>query len=479
MLHKRPSVDEESYGIPYKHQRQLDHKDQLASIDDFVHHKDGNQKPSSGVEYQGGIIETQGEHRFARDNVAEILGGIDKKFETRALESLARSNVELGVHAHDLPTCSEEEVETHTSEDDFMFKAEVGSFFSPATLLNILPRKLVSLGPDHQADVPLWGTGIGNPTQMVDDEMEKKLMGICILPMPDVEAYIFNDNKVGNSRTECSCVDEGSIRCVRQHILEARKKLKETLGEESFMELGFCDMGEEVVRKWTGEEEQVFHEVILSHPASSGRNFWQQLSVALPSRTKYNFVSYYFNVFMLRRRAEQNRSISMSIDSDNDMIESSDDEGEECETSEEEDQEESSVMESQIDEDDSVHGVYCHQERIHKDNNWLLHDCSLNTELDHMRGPCKNIGDGDGDGGDGDDNEIQDDSCTSYECQTVRVSAKDCQVETDKHVYDMGSCDIDKVWDVPYLTGLKFDFDLLPTSNMMKEVFGEDDKGTN
>lgn len=40
------------------------------------------------------------------------------------------------------------------------------------------------------------------------------------------------------------------------------------------------------------------------------------LEAALLSRTKHEIVSYYFNVFVLRRRATQNRSLILDIDSD-------------------------------------------------------------------------------------------------------------------------------------------------------------------
>ncbi|GKC89283.1 ELM2 domain-containing protein [Tanacetum coccineum] len=78
------------------------------------------------------------------------------------------------------------------------------------------------------------------------------------------------------------------------------------------------EMGEVAAAKWTEEEERLFHEVVYLNPASVGGRFWKELSIEFPSRTKKEIVSYYFNVFILRRRAVQNRSQVLYPDSDND-----------------------------------------------------------------------------------------------------------------------------------------------------------------
>lgn len=197
------------------------------------------------------------------------------------------------------------------------------------------PHNLVSIGPEHQAYVPEWGhegshtsdnlanlvpQHEGSNTLGVDEE---KLMGTCVISMPDLEASAnFCCEDVG-ARNNCMCADSGSVRCVRQHVTDAREKLREDLGLELFEELGFYEMGEEVAEKWSEEEEHVFHDVVLSNPASLGKNFWHNLSVAFPSQTHKDLVSYYFNVFVLRKRAEQNRIESLKIDSDDDELQKS------------------------------------------------------------------------------------------------------------------------------------------------------------
>lgn len=152
----------------------------------------------------------------------------------------------------------------------------------------------------------------------ISDSFGAKRMANCIIPMPDPELSVYSSVKFGEGRQDCLCPDQGSFRCVRQHVKEARERLRETIGHEKFVKLGFYDMGEEVSRKWTEEEEQIFHEVVYSTPGLRGKNFWEDLSVVFLNRRKKEIVSYYFNVFMLRRRAVQNRSRFLDIDSDDD-----------------------------------------------------------------------------------------------------------------------------------------------------------------
>lgn len=170
-----------------------------------------------------------------------------------------------------------------------------------SSLLNNSPRKQVPIGPDHQADVPEYDPDLA---RNLSENRDKGSIGVCV--------------NSPESETECKCLDSGSIRCVQQHINEVRLNLKNSLGLEKFIDLGLNEMGEEVSRNWTDEEQQLFQDVVYSNPVSLGRRFWEQLSIAFPSRTKKELVSYYFNVFMLRRRAVQNRSNLLEIDSDDD-----------------------------------------------------------------------------------------------------------------------------------------------------------------
>lgn len=246
------------------------------------------------------------------------------------------------------------------------------------------------------------------------------MTGTCVIPMPDNEATAkFCYENVGH----CKCLDHGSIRCIRQHVTEAREKLRQNLGLEVFSELGFCDMGEEVAEKWTEEEEIAFHNVVLSNPMSLGKNFWDHLPAAFPSRTKKDFVSYYSNVFMLRKRAEQNRVDPVYIDSDDDEWQTT-----ECEVPTEDDD---SVVESPNDLGTSAHYEDNHEEDCH--DNIEEDDEDEEDEGNIAGGACRASTDeedeGDIDeshyfqllskaqGSNKDDYDVQDDSCTSYEYQ--------------------------------------------------------------
>ncbi|KAK1407341.1 hypothetical protein QVD17_38955 [Tagetes erecta] len=184
-------------------------------------------------------------------------------------------------------------------------------------LLRFSPLKQVPVGPEYQASIPECSR------YDMNDE-ENKFLGSCVIPVPISSSVISNDITVGKGRKDCFCEDHGSLRCVRQHITEARENLKVNIGHERFSALGFDYMGDVVACKWTEEEEQLFHEVVYSNPISSGKNFWEILAETFPSRSNQEIVSYYFNVFMLQRRAEQNRFDPTNADSDDDELQVND-----------------------------------------------------------------------------------------------------------------------------------------------------------
>ncbi|CAM8881338.1 unnamed protein product [Rhodiola kirilowii] len=195
-----------------------------------------------------------------------------------------------------------------------------------SSFLNRYPRKQVPVGANYQADLaerksPKPGGSSGfvlNSDQVLISNEEKQLMGTSVISMPDSSLPVQNSL---TRRKDCECMDKASVRCVRQHVKEARDKLMKALGEVKFRALGFLDMGEvreEVAYQWSEEEEQVFHEVVFSNPASLGKDFWSCLSEEFPTRSLRDLVSYYFNVFMLRKRAAQNRYRFLDIDSDDD-----------------------------------------------------------------------------------------------------------------------------------------------------------------
>lgn len=203
-----------------------------------------------------------------------------------------------------------------------------------------LPRKGVPIGPEHQADIPEWRPRISmivpgasefcadldcsssSTSESVprgDDCVSDKWIRYCVVPMMCCSSLVdwARDNKI-----DCGCSDQGSMRCSRQHIIEARDSLKMSLGQDTFCELGLCEMGEDISQRWTDDEEKLFQRVVFLNPVSLGKNFWDHLPDAFPGKTSQELVSYYFNVFMLRKRDHQNRSDLLCVDSDDDELHS-------------------------------------------------------------------------------------------------------------------------------------------------------------
>lgn len=211
-------------------------------------------------------------------------------------------------------------VESDCNEEQF-------SHSESAACFGYYYSKKVSIGPEYQAEIPPWRPEvcISNPDSSDlmsseachDDDIPHRLLGNCVWPLAGSNSEL-QDHYVGQGKsTDCECPDQNSIRCVKEHIEAEQEKLKLKLGK-AFSLLGFDDMGENVSEKWTRQEEETFWDIVSMNPMSSNKNFWNYLSVAFPSRSKEELVSYYFNVFILRRRALQNRIDPENIDSDDD-----------------------------------------------------------------------------------------------------------------------------------------------------------------
>ncbi|XP_031402005.1 uncharacterized protein LOC116211674 [Punica granatum] len=209
---------------------------------------------------------------------------------------------------------------THGSSEEDVESETVGHFEDVSSSLDCSPERIVPIGSNHQARLPPWvGQMYMSELYNFDKEdTEENYLGTCIIPMPDESTFELDQGIVGGGRKDCSCIDKGSMRCVRQHITESQEDVRTNLDDEKFVLLGLADLGEEVACEWSEEEEQLFNEVVFSNPVSAGKNFWKRLSATFSSRTKRELVSYYFNVFMLRKRATQNRCRFLDIDSDDD-----------------------------------------------------------------------------------------------------------------------------------------------------------------
>ncbi|XWS48911.1 hypothetical protein CRYUN_Cryun13aG0117400 [Craigia yunnanensis] len=169
-------------------------------------------------------------------------------------------------------------------------------------------RRQVSVGPLFQAEVPEW-------TGMVSDT-DSKWLGTQEWPLKDGEHdSLAVTDPIGRGRPDsCGCSIPGSVECIRLHIAEKRMKLKLELGSV-FYRWKFDGMGEEVSLRWTAEEEKRFKYMVQVEPPSLNA-FWPDASKFFPRKTRQYLVSYYFNVFVIRRRSYQNRVTPKTIDSD-------------------------------------------------------------------------------------------------------------------------------------------------------------------
>ncbi|KAJ4916598.1 hypothetical protein Rs2_02148 [Raphanus sativus] len=299
---KRPFDDEMFHELPFKHSRQLGFSDKSMQFEEFIPRHAVPQKPLSTVN-EGDLSNPQGgETCDEESNFAYYGFDVDGCFD-RVMKDCEGSEADHSPH--------------------FAKYSELGLVpprpCSPVeTLYSFLldqpARKQVPIGPDHQAKIPEWEGSHGS----LEASDTSKLSGTCVVPMSALDTPANTDDIVGKGREFCVCQDRGSIRCVRQHVKEAREEMVKVLGFEKFRDLGFCEMGDVVAQRWSDEDAILFHEVVYSNPVTLGRNFWNHLEAAFFSRTKHEIVSFYFNVFVLRRRATQNRSLILDIDSDDD-----------------------------------------------------------------------------------------------------------------------------------------------------------------
>ncbi|KAK1376859.1 hypothetical protein POM88_033052 [Heracleum sosnowskyi] len=142
--------------------------------------------------------------------------------------------------------------------------------------------KRVPVGEYFQAEVPEWDEK--------SCESDSKWLGTRVWPQEtevSCNSLIEREHTGSGRHDPCGCELQGSFECVRFHVSEKKIRLKLELGM-AFYHWHIDKMGEEVALSWNKREQ---------------------------------LVSYYFNVFLLRQRGQQNRSIPIDISSDDDDLE--------------------------------------------------------------------------------------------------------------------------------------------------------------
>ncbi|CAN4099393.1 unnamed protein product [Withania somnifera] len=529
MVQKRPYGEEKLYEVSSKQPRHVEPSSQLVSFLEFPCESAApNSYTSGGDEEKFSKVKDSTDKRPDGCDVAEVPVSSEKAIEASIHGSASNSSWAMS-------STSEEDIrseapfhiltasEYYNTDPPFRVVIHPLEVYSPC--LSNPPRKLVPIGPDHQAELPEWGAydrknmfmkqstqeSLNLPSQALESvfvdqrDEENKLAGTCIIPLPKAKLPADRDENIGAGKIRCSCEDAGSFGCVRLHIMEEREKLKEALGEETFVRLGFYNMGEVVAEKWSEEEEELFHDVVFSNPAAIGKNFWNHLAVEFPSWSRRDLVSYYFNVFILRKRANQNRFDPLNIDSDNDEWQEIDDDVV-ATGAKMTDEDEDSVVESPIYQNYPGHNeIYMNGKQAYDkeadvatlEDDRTINFCRRKVLSDVLQAcPDKLIGNNRSCGhniqpldthhsSEVGDHDVQDNSSTT-DAAGAAMDPPQVKIDNCKHwashfagvgfgsghdfVIEPSS---GKEWDIAYLSSAKNEVDLLPTCTMIEEVFGD------
>ncbi|KAG5231375.1 AT-rich interactive domain-containing protein [Salix suchowensis] len=204
---------------------------------------------------------------------------------------------------------------TQTDSDSCMEGVYDGDSSTECSVLDLPITKRIPVGPVFQAEVPEW-TGRTS-------ESDSKWLGTRVWPLEtSINRFVIEREPIGKGRSDaCGCQVPKSIKCVRFHINERRLRVMREMGK-AFDQWRFDKMGEEVKLSWAVDEQKKFGAIVRSNPLSLDKCFWDEICRCFPSKRREDLVSYYYNVFLLQRRANQNRSTPDSINSDDDESES-------------------------------------------------------------------------------------------------------------------------------------------------------------
>jgi hypothetical protein len=174
----------------------------------------------------------------------------------------------------------------------------------------------ICVGQKYQAEVPEWTAP--NP------ESDTKWFGTQVWPLAVSNSqFLVERDPIGRGRQDsCGCAVPGSVECVRFHISEKKAKAKLELGV-AFYHWRFDKVGEDVRNSWTDEDEKRFREVLQLYPPKRGyEHFWDHIFETFPNKSRETLVSYYFNVYLLQRKAYHSRHTLGDIQSDDEESES-------------------------------------------------------------------------------------------------------------------------------------------------------------
>ncbi|KAL0391232.1 UNVERIFIED_CONTAM: AT-rich interactive domain-containing protein 1 [Sesamum calycinum] len=180
-------------------------------------------------------------------------------------------------------------------------------------------RLVVPVGPRFQVDVPSWSLPPSGTGQTIGDSEwdNSKWLGTQIWPVEGRNRKV-DFIVAGKGRPEtCECAYQGSVDCVRWHIIDKRCQLQIDLGP-AFWKWKFDSMGEDVSKLWNSEEQKKFEYIVKTNSKLQGRSFIKSALECFPRHTRESIVSYYLNVYLPRRIMAQTRLGGLTVDTDDD-----------------------------------------------------------------------------------------------------------------------------------------------------------------
>ncbi|KAA8541010.1 hypothetical protein F0562_024852 [Nyssa sinensis] len=222
MVQKRPFGDEELYEVSSKHPRQLEYSNQLVSVLEFVPSDNATQKPKTSGE---GFAKskTDDDEKISTHIITGLPVCSEKDIETSAPGCISNSSWATSINR-------EEDARSKAPPLHLLFSPEYYNLDHPLSRLvyseeifpsvwEYPPRKLVSIGPEFQADVPEWRPRVtksmancsdlsdpsnlspqASESSLVDNSGETNLAGICVIPSHESEPSSYSSDKVGDGR---------------------------------------------------------------------------------------------------------------------------------------------------------------------------------------------------------------------------------------------------------------------------------------
>lgn len=219
--------------------------------------------------------------------------------------------VNLDIHVKDLMDDNSYYCSPKTPIKKKPKKEDMDIIHSPKTFLasrgNHLPRPVIPIGPRFQAEVPKWEAKTNVNKSNNDDCL--KWLGTQIWPMSKTNAKGIDEGRLDS----CASDNPESVDCIQKHIGEARECLKFKSGTV-FSSWKFDDMGEDVSKSWTIEEQKEFESLVKLNPQSSGTKLCNLAMRYFPSKSMKSIINYYYNVYIPRCMSIDRRSSFGGVD---------------------------------------------------------------------------------------------------------------------------------------------------------------------